>query len=650
MMTMTSYRNLSIDLETYSPVNLKKSGVACYVEHPDFAILLIGYSFDDGEVKVVDLACGELPPQEFIDALTDENVTKWAFNTQFERYCLSKYLGYPIGKYLSPRQWKDTMIWANVMGFNMSLAGVGEALQLEDQKMEEGAALIRYFTVPCLPTKKNYHRTRNLPEHSPEKWRTFKEYNRRDVLSEQAIQHALAKHPVPDFVWEEFWLSEEINDRGVLIDEELARNAIAIDEEVSKELMDKMKLLTSLDNPNSVSQLKDWLSKNGIDVDSLGKKSVLELKKKLDEQNIIEVLKLREMTSKTSIKKYQAMIDCINSDNRARGLFAFASCKTMRWSSKRIQLQNLKRNNLPDLEGARELVRKGDIAALTMLYDDVSDVLSQLIRTALIPKPGYKFIVADFSSIEARVLAYLAGEQWRLDAFKEGKDIYCASASAMFHMEVHKHDPERQKGKIAELALGYSGGPKALLAMGSTEMGIPESELQDIVNRWRAASPNIKKFWKQIGNAAIKAVKERTTTHVKNITFRYQGRILYLEIPSGHFITYIKPRIEADEYGREVIIYQGVNMAKKWGNIEIYDGKIVENLVQFYARCVLAYAMRNLSKKYDIVAHIHDEVIIECPIDTKTEDVCSLMGKSTEWASDLPLRADGYETFFYKKD
>ncbi len=647
---MSSYRNLSIDLETYSSVNLKKSGVACYVESPDFAILLIGYSFDDEEVKVVDLACGELPPQEFIDALTDDSITKWAFNTQFERYCLSKYLGLPIGTYLSPRQWKDTMIWANVMGINLSLAGVGEVLELENRKMEEGAALIRYFTVPCLPTKSNYHRTRNLPEHNPLKWKTFKEYNRMDVIVEKSIQRALAKHPVPDFIWEEFWLSEEINDRGVLIDVDLARSAIAIDAAISKELMEKMKLLTSLDNPNSVSQLKEWLERNGIIIDSIGKKSLLELKKTLNEQNIVEVLKLREMTSKTSIKKYQAMIDCINSDNRARGLFAFASCKTLRWSSKRIQLQNLKRNNLPDLEEARSLVKKGDIAALNMLYDDVPDVLSQLIRTALIPKPGYKFVVADFSSIEARVLAKLANEQWRLDAFKEGKDIYCASASAMFHKEVHKHDPERQKGKISELALGYSGGVSALKAMGALDMGIPEEELPDIVKRWRAASPNIVKFWKDIGNAAIKAVKERTTTHVGDIIFRYKGQILYLEIPSGHFIAYIKPRIERDQYDREVIVYKGVNMAKKWSDVEIYNGKIVENLVQFYARCVLAHSMQNLSKKYDIVAHIHDEVIIECPLDTKVEDVCELMSVTPSWAADLPLKAEGYETFFYKKD
>ena len=650
MMTMSSYRNLSIDLETYSSVNLKKSGVACYVESPDFAILLIGYSFDDEEVKVVDLACGELPPQEFIDALTDDSITKWAFNTQFERYCLSKYLGLPIGTYLSPRQWKDTMIWANVMGINLSLAGVGEVLELENRKMEEGAALIRYFTVPCLPTKSNYHRTRNLPEHNPLKWKTFKEYNRMDVVVEKSIQRALAKHPVPDFIWEEFWLSEEINDRGVLIDVDLARSAIAIDAAISKELMEKMKLLTSLNNPNSVSQLKEWLERNGIIIDSIGKKSLLELKKTLNEQNIVEVLKLREMTSKTSIKKYQAMIDCINSDNRARGLFAFASCKTLRWSSKRIQLQNLKRNNLPDLEEARSLVKKGDIAALNMLYDDVPDVLSQLIRTALIPKPGYKFVVADFSSIEARVLAKLANEQWRLDAFKEGKDIYCASASAMFHKEVHKHDPERQKGKISELALGYSGGVSALKAMGALDMGIPEEELPDIVKRWRAASPNIVKFWKDIGNAAIKAVKERTTTHVGDIVFRYKGQILYLEIPSGHFIAYIKPRIERDQYDREVIMYKGVNMAKKWSDVEIYNGKIVENLVQFYARTILAFAMQNLSKKYDIVAHIHDEVIIECPLDTKVKDVCELMSITPSWATGLPLKAEGYETFFYKKD
>ena len=647
---MSSYRNLSIDLETYSPINLKKSGVACYVEHPDFAILLIGYSFDDEEAKVVDLACGELPPQEFIDALTDENITKWAFNTQFERYCLSKYLGLPVGTYLSPRQWKDTMIWASVMGINLSLKGVGEVLELENRKMEEGATLIRYFTVPCLPTKSNYHRTRNLPEHNPGKWATFKEYNRIDVVVEKSIQRALANHPVPDFIWEEFWLSEEINDRGVLIDVDLARSAIAIDEAVSKELMEKMKLMTSLDNPNSVSQLKEWLERNGIIIDSLGKKSLLELKKTINEQNIVEVLKLREMTSKTSIKKYQAMLDCINFDNRARGLFAFASCKTLRWSSKRIQLQNMKRNDLTDLDGARGLVKKGDITALSMLYDNVPDVLSQLIRTALIPKPGYKFVVADFSSIEARVLAYLSHEGWRLFAFEKGMDIYCASASKMFKRKVEKHDPARQRGKVAELALGYSGGVAALKAMGALEMGIEEKELKGIVNSWREASPSIVKFWKDVGRAAIYAVKHGATTSVENIIFRYKGQILYIELPSGHFIAYIKPRIELDQYGREIIMYKGVNMAKKWGDIEIYDGKIVENIVQCYARNVLAFAMKNLSQKYDIVAHIHDEVIIECPLDTKVEDVCNLMSISPSWASDLPLKAEGYETFFYKKE
>lgn len=645
MMT-NSYRNLSIDLETYSPVNLKKSGVACYVEHPDFAILLIGYSFDGGEVKVVDVACGELPPQEFIDALTDDKVIKWAFNTQFERCCLSKF----IGKHLSPRGWKDTMIWANIMGINLNLKGVGEVLQIENRKMDEGAALIKYFCTPCLPTKKNYGRTRNLPSHSPEKWKLFKEYNRYDVLAEMDIQHALRNYPVPDFLWEEFWNSEEINDRGVLIDLALAKKAIEINEKISAELMEKMKQLTSLDNPNSVSQLKEWLANHGILVNSLGKKSLLELKSGVGEQNIVEVLKLREMTSKTSIMKYQAMLDCTNSDGRARGLFAFASCKTLRWSSKRIQLQNLKRNSIENLAGVRELVKKGDIASLEMLYEDVPDVLSQLIRTALIPKPGYKFIVADFSSIEARVLSYLAQEQWRIDAFKEGKDIYCASASQMFGREIHKHDPERQKGKIAELALGFGGGSHALLAMGSTEMGIPEEELPEIVTRWRNASPNIVKFWKRVGDAAMKAIKEKTTVSVGNLTFQYKGRMLFIRFPSGHFISYVKPSIVTNDNGNEEIEYWGVNMAKKWSRIKIYGGKITENIVQSFARNILAFAINNFAGKYDIVAHVHDELIVEVPLATKVDDVCSLMSQTPDWAPGLLLKAEGYETNFYKKD
>ena len=649
-MTTNSYRNLSIDLETYSPVNLKKSGVACYVEHPDFAILLIGYSFDGEEVKVVDVASGETPPQEFIDALQDDKVIKWAFNTQFERYCLSKYIGLPVGTYLSPRGWKDTMIWANIMGINLNLKGVGEVLKLEKHKLDEGAALIKFFTVPCLPTKKNYGRTRNLPCHAPEKWQTFKRYNAYDVYAEMGIQQAFKNYPVPEFIWQEFWDSEEINDRGTLIDLELARKAIEINKVISEELIEKMKTLTSLDNPNSVSQLKDWLASNGIVVDSLGKKSLLDLKKDVNEQNIAEVLKLREMTSKTSIMKYQAMLDCTNSDGRARGLFAFASCKTLRWSSKRIQLQNLKRNNIENLGAVRELVKKGDIESLKMLFDDVPDVLSQLIRTALIPKPGYKFIVADFSSIEARVLAYLAKEQWRIDAFKEGKDIYCASASQMFGREIHKHDPERQKGKIAELALGFGGGSQALIAMGSSDMGIPDEELPEIVHRWRKASPNIVRFWKKVGDAAFKAIKEKTRVAVGPLTFRYQSQMLFIDFPSGHFISYVKPRIIVNEKGNEEIEYQGVNMAKKWSRVKIYPGKITENIVQSFARHVLANAIKNFKGKYDIVAHVHDELIVEVPMSTKVENVCNLMGQTPEWAPGLLLKAEGYETEFYKKD
>lgn len=655
-MKTSLHRNLSIDLETYSSINLQKSGVYVYSEAPDFEILLIGYSFDGEPVKVVDVANGENVPEEFIAALTDESITKWAFNTAFERVCLSRFLGYKTGKYLNPRGWKDTMIWSNVMGINLSLKGVGAVLQLEDQKMEEGLDLIRYFCVPCKPTKSNGGRTRNLPIHAPDKWATFVKYNRRDVEVEMSIQAKFAKFPVPDFIWEEYWESELINDRGALIDVELATNAIEINEKITDKLLGQMKDITNVENPNSVSQIKDWLSDNGCDVESLGKKAMKELRENNDDETIGSVLELRELTSKSSVKKYQAMVDCVSEDNRARGLFSFASTKTLRWSSRRIQLQNLKRNELPDLYEARDLVKQGNICALEALYDNVPDVLSQLVRTAIIPKPGCKFIVADFSSIEARVLAYLSNEEWRLKAFREGKDIYCASASAMFGVPVEKHGINghlRQKGKIAELALGYSGGVGALTAMGALDMGLSEKELPDIVNRWRAASPNITKFWKQCGEAAIKALKERTTVRLvsKRITFRYQSGMLFIDLPSGHSIVYVKPRIGYNDFGNEEITYEGVNMAKKWTRIKVYSGKFVENIVQSYARHILAFTIHNLTEAgYHIVGHIHDECIIEVPMEAKLEDVCEIMGRTPKWAPGLLLRADGYETEFYKKD
>ena len=651
---MTScHKKLSIDLETYSSASLQKSGVYVYSEAPDFEVLLIGYSFDDEPVKVIDVANGEKVPQEFIDALTDRNIIKWAFNSSFERVCLSRFIGYPTGKYLNPIGWKDSMIWSNIMGINLSLKGVGKVLNLEEQTMDEGLSLIKYFSVPCIPTKSNGGRTRNLPCHAPEKWSLFKKYNERDVEVEKAIQEKFKNFVVPEFIWEEFWSSESINDRGVLIDIKLADEAIRINSIVSNELFDEMKSLTKVSNPNSVSQLKDWFSSQGLEVDSLGKKQMKSLKQEATTDDIKKALELRELTSKTSIKKYEAMKACVSSDFRARGLFAFASCKTLRWASKRIQLQNLKRNDLPDLEQARALVKQGDIDAIEALYDNVPDVLSQLIRTALIPKPGCKFVVADFSSIEARVLAYLADEEWRINAFKEGKDIYCESASQMFGVPVEKHGVNgelRQKGKIAELALGYSGGVGALTAMGAIDMGLSEDELPEIVERWRAASPNICRFWRRCGFAAEKAVENKMSVTLPgvNITFRYQSGMLFIDLPSGHSLVYVKPKIEMVN-GHKEITYEGVTMAKKWERVKIYSGKYVENIVQSYARHILAFAMKNL-KDYDIVATVHDEVIIECPMDTKVEDVCALMGKTPDWAPGLILRADGYETMFYKKD
>lgn len=654
---MTSYhKSLSIDLETYSSVNLSKSGVYVYSEAPDFQILLIGYSFDGGPVIVIDVANGEKVPDEFIAALEDESITKWAFNTSFERICLSRFLGYPIGKYINPRGWKDTMIWSNVMGINLSLKGVGAVLKLDSQKMDEGKELIKYFCVPCKPTKANGGRTRNLPYHAPDKYKLFIEYNRRDVEVEMSIQDKFKNYPVPDFIWNEYWESETINDRGALIDVELATNAIGINEKVTSELFDQMKEITNVDNPNSVSQLKDWLTSNGCEVDSLGKKAIKELKKNIEDDIVGSVIELRELTCKSSIKKYEAMIASVSTDNRARGLFSFASCKTLRFASKRIQLQNLKRNELPDLKEARELVKTNNLEALELLYDDIPDVLSQLVRTAIIPKKGCKFIVSDFSSIEARVLAYLANEEWRINAFKEGKDIYCESASQMFGVPVEKHGINgdlRQKGKIAELALGYSGGVGALTAMGALDMGLKEDELPEIVTRWRQASPNITRFWKQCGDAAFKAIKEKTTVPLegKNIAFRYQSGMLFIDLPSGHSIVYVKPRIDINELGKEEIIYEGVNMAKKWTRIKVYSGKFVENIVQSYARHILTFAIHNLTQAgHNIVGHIHDECIIECPVDTQIETISKIMGQTPEWAPGLLLRADAYETEFYKKD
>lgn len=645
--------NISIDLETYSDVDLPKCGVYKYAESPQFEILLFAYSVDGGEVQAVDLAGGEKIPPEILSAITDNSVTKWAFNANFERICLSKYLGLSNGEYLDPTSWKCTMTWAAYLGLPLSLEGAGAVLGLEQQKLKEGKDLIKYFCVPCLPTKANGGRTRNLPTHAPEKWRLFKSYNKRDVEVEMSIQSRLSKFPVPEFVWEEYHLDQRINDRGICLDMELVRNAIAFDERSRKTLTTAMQDLTNLENPNSVTQMKQWLSENGLETNTLGKKAVAELIKSAPAE-LQQVLILRQQLAKSSVKKYTAMENAVCNDNRARGMFKFYGAnRTGRWAGKNVQLQNLPQNHIPDLEQARELVKCGDYTALEMLYEDIPDTLSQLIRTAFVPQNNHKFIVADFSAIEARVLSWLSGEKWRSEVFRTGGDIYCASASQMFGVPVEKHGVNghlRQKGKIAELALGYGGSVGALKAMGAIEMGLAEDELQPLVDSWRTANPNIVRFWLEVDRCVKETVKMRTTTQTHNIKFIYQSGILFIELPSGRRLSYIKPRMGENRFGGESVTYEGIGATKKWERLESYGPKFVENIVQAISRDILCYAMKNLSRSWGIVAHVHDEVIIECDKDTSLAEVCEVMGRTPPYASGLLLRADGYECEFYKKD
>ena len=645
--------NISIDLETYSDVDLPKCGVYKYAESPQFEILLFAYSVDGGEVQAVDLAGGEKIPPEILSAITDNSVTKWAFNANFERICLSKYLGLSNGEYLDPTSWKCTMTWAAYLGLPLSLEGAGAVLGLEQQKLKEGKDLIKYFCVPCLPTKANGGRTRNLPTHAPEKWRLFKSYNKRDVEVEMSIQSRLSKFPVPEFVWEEYHLDQRINDRGICLDMELVRNAIAFDERSRKTLTTAMQDLTNLENPNSVTQMKQWLSENGLETNTLGKKAVAELIKSAPAE-LQQVLILRQQLAKSSVKKYTAMENAVCNDNRARGMFKFYGAnRTGRWAGKNVQLQNLPQNHIPDLEQARELVKCGDYTPLEMLYEDIPDTLSQLIRTAFVPQNNHKFIVADFSAIEARVLSWLSGEKWRSEVFRTGGDIYCASASQMFGVPVEKHGVNghlRQKGKIAELALGYGGSVGALKAMGAIEMGLAEDELQPLVDSWRTANPNIVRFWWEVDRCVKETVKMRTTTQTHNIKFIYQSGILFIELPSGRRLSYIKPRMGENRFGGESVTYEGIGATKKWERLESYGPKFVENIVQAISRDILCYAMKNLSRSWGIVAHVHDEVIIECDKDTSLAEVCEVMGRTPPYASGLLLRADGYECEFYKKD
>ena len=645
-------QTLSIDLETYSDQPLAKTGVYRYVESPDFEILLFAYSVDGGPVQQIDLACGEKIPSEVLSALEDETVTKWAFNANFERICLSRFLDYPTGDYLEPDSWKCSMVWAAYMGLPLSLEGTGAVLGLEKQKLSEGKDLIKYFCQPCAPTKSNGQRTRNLPKHSLDKWLAFKRYNIRDVETEMSIQARLSKYPVPNSVWEEYHLDQEINDRGVGLDMELVRQAIQMDGRSRSELTQAMKELTSLDNPNSVQQMKQWLADNGVETDTLGKKAVAELLKTAPPQ-LQKVLTLRQQLAKSSVKKYQAMETAVCADGRARGMFQFYGAnRTGRWAGRIIQMQNLPQNHLDDLSEARGLVRAGNFDALETLYEDVPDTLSQLIRTAFVPQENRKFIVADFSAIEARVIAWLAGEKWRQDVFAAGKDIYCASASHMFGVPVEKHGVNghlRQKGKIAELALGYGGSVGALKAMGALEMGLSEDELPALVSAWRQANPKIVQFWWAVDHAVMDAVTRKTTTKTHGIIFSARNGMLFITLPSGRSLAYVKPKIGTNKFGGDCITYEGVGGTKKWERLDSYGPKFVENIVQATSRDILCYAMRTL-RCCSIVMHIHDEVVIEADRRMSLQAVCDQMGRTPPWAKGLRLRADGYETDFYKKD
>ena len=645
-------KTLSIDIETYSDIPLQKTGVYRYCESPNFEILLFGYSIESGPVEVVDLACGEHIPKEVLAALEDDSVIKWAFNAAFERVCLSRYLGYPTGEYLAPESWHCSMVWAATMGLPLSLEGVGVVLGLEKQKLTGGKELIKYFCQPCLPTKANGQRTRNRPFHAPDKWELFKRYNARDVEAEMGIQRKLSKFPVPPQVWEEYDIDQEINDRGVRIDMELVEQAIQMDARSRQELTDAMKRMTALENPNSVQQMKQWLSDNGVETDSLGKKVVAELLKTAPPE-LAEVLTLRQQLAKSSVRKYQAMEKTVCSDSRARGMFMFYGAnRTGRFSGRNIQLQNLPQNHLPDLAEARALVRSGDFDAVELLYEDVPDTLSQLIRTAFIPRDGAHFLVADFSAIEARVIAWFAGEIWRQEVFSKGGDIYCASASQMFKVPVEKHGINghlRQKGKIAELALGYGGSVGALKAMGALEMGLTEEELPQLVDAWRQSNPNIVKFWWAVDRAVMEAVRYKHTTTDYGLTFSCRSGMLFITLPSGRKLAYVKPKVGTNKFGGECITYEGIGSTKKWERLDSYGPKFVENIVQATARDILCYAMRTL-RCCSIVMHIHDELVIEADPRMSLEAVCEQMGRTPPWAKGLLLRADGYATPFYKKD
>ena len=648
-------KNLYLDLETFSSINLKLNGLYKYAESPDSELLLLAYSIDESPVRVIDFANGDALPDCLIDAFFNERITKWAWNASFERVFLSVWLrrqGLSGSEYLDPKSWKCSMVWSAYMGLPLSLEQAGSVLKLSEQKLSEGKELVRYFCTPCRPTKANGGRTRNMPSDAPDKWDQFVAYNRRDVEAEMGIIGRLGKFPVPDKVWEEYWISEAINDRGILVDEQLARNAIRIDDDVRDRLFAKMKKLTGLENPNSNVQIKAWLSGQGIETESVDKKAVAELLKDAPD-DVSEVLSLRQKTSRSSVKKYDKMLQTRCADGRIRGMFQFyGASRTGRWSGRHVQMQNLRQNHLPDLDEARALVKNGDIDTLELLYDDIADVLSQLIRTAFIPRDGYHFIVSDFSAVEARVLSFVANELWRIRVFERGDDIYCASASQMFGVPVEKHGRNaslRQKGKIAELALGYGGSVGALKSMGALEQGLEESELQPLVDAWRASNPNIVQLWWDVDDAVKRTIRTHTVNKTHGIAFSYQSGMMFMHLPSGRRLAYVKPRLEPNQFGGESVTYFGTNTSKKWSRLESYGPKFVENAIQAISRDLLADAMKRLSDTR-IVGHVHDELIIEAPPDVSHTTVCDIMGETPEWIKGLNLRADGYSCVYYQKD
>ena len=654
-------KELHLDLETRSSVDIGKGGVYKYASSPDFEILLLGYAADGGEVNVIDLASGEVVPEEVLLALVDDSVTKWAHNCAFERVALSYWLrrhrpdlfvgygidGDPTQNYLDPASWRCTMVLAAYNGLPLSLDKIGAVLGFEEQKLKEGRDLIRFF---CTHSRTE-GRVWNLPEHAPNRWATFKAYNKRDVEVEMQIHRRLHNYAVPDSVWEEYRLDQEINDRGIMIDRKLVEQAIRINELSKASLTAEMQKRTGLENPNSVVQLKDYLAENGMEAESLGKKDVTAMLKNAPGE-LAEVLSLRLQLAKSSVKKYTAMQSAVCDDDRCHGMFQFYGAnRTGRFAGRIVQLQNLPQNHLPDLEQARELVRRGDYDTLALLYDSVPNVLSELIRTAFIPAPGFKFVVSDFSAIEARVLSYLAGEQWRMDVFHDGRDIYCETASRMFNCVVEKHGQNahlRQKGKISELALGYGGSVGALKAMGALDMGLTEDELQPLVTMWRNANPRIVQYWWDVDNAVKKAIKKKTVTTVGCMGFEARNGMLFIMLPSGRRLSYVKPQIGENRFGGESITYMGMDSTKHWSRVESYGPKICENITQAISRDILCYAMRTLAY-CRIVGHVHDELIIEVSEDASLDAICEQMGRTPPWLPGIELRADGYECGFYQK-